>query len=65
MPLNINTNSSAAAASFHLSKNQDALQKSLARLFCRASWFFDRWKLAAAADELVFILSGMVCSSLF
>ena len=32
MPLNINTNSSAAAASFHLSKNQDALQKSLARL---------------------------------
>ena len=32
MPLNINTNSSAALASFHLSKNQDALQKSLARL---------------------------------
>ena len=32
MPLNINTNSSAAAASFHLSKNQDALQKSLTRL---------------------------------
>ena len=32
MPLNINTNSSAASASFHLSKNQDALQKSLARL---------------------------------
>jgi len=32
MPLNINTNSSAAAASFHLTKNQDALQKSLARL---------------------------------
>ena len=32
MPLNINTNSAAAAASFHLTKNQDALQKSLARL---------------------------------
>ena len=32
MPLNINTNSSAALASFHLSKNQDALQKSLTRL---------------------------------
>ncbi len=32
MPLNINTNSAAAAASFHLSNNQSALQKSLARL---------------------------------
>ena len=32
MPLNINTNSSAAAASFHLSNNQSALQKSLTRL---------------------------------
>ena len=32
MPLNINTNSAAAAASFHLSNNQSALQKSLTRL---------------------------------
>ena len=32
MPLTVNTNSSAAAASFHLSKNQSALQKSLTRL---------------------------------
>ena len=32
MPLNINTNSAAAAASFHLSNNQSALQKSLSRL---------------------------------
>ena len=32
MPLTINTNSSAAAASYHLSKNQSALQKSLTRL---------------------------------
>ena len=32
MPLNINTNSSAALASFHLAKNQSALQKSLTRL---------------------------------
>ena len=32
MPLNINTNSAAAAANFHLSNNQSALQKSLTRL---------------------------------
>ena len=32
MPLTINTNSSAAAASYNLSKNQSALQKSLTRL---------------------------------
>ena len=32
MPVTINTNSSAAAASYHLSKNQSALQKSLTRL---------------------------------
>lgn len=32
MPLNINTNSAAASASFHLSKNNASLQKSLARL---------------------------------
>jgi len=32
MPLTINTNSSAAAASYNLSKNQSALQKSLVRL---------------------------------
>ena len=32
MPLTVNTNSSAALASFHLAKNQSALQKSLTRL---------------------------------
>ena len=32
MPLTVNTNSSAAAASYHLSRNQSALQKSLTRL---------------------------------
>ena len=32
MPLTINTNSSAAAANYHLSRNQSALQKSLTRL---------------------------------
>ena len=32
MPLTINTNSAAAAASYNLSKNQSALQKSLTRL---------------------------------
>jgi len=32
MPLTINTNSSAAAASYNLTKNQDSLQKSLIRL---------------------------------
>jgi len=32
MPLTVNTNSSAAAANYHLSKNQSALQKSLTRL---------------------------------
>ena len=32
MPLTINTNSAAATANFHLSKNQSALQKSLTRL---------------------------------
>lgn len=32
MPLNINTNTAAASASFHLSKNNASLQKSLARL---------------------------------
>ena len=32
MPLTVNTNSSAALAGFHLSKNQSALQKSLTRL---------------------------------
>ncbi len=32
MPVTINTNSSAAAASYNLSKNQSALQKSLTRL---------------------------------
>ena len=32
MPLTINTNSAAAAASYNLSKNQSALQKSLVRL---------------------------------
>jgi flagellin len=32
MPLSVNTNSSAAAASYHLSRNQSALQKSLTRL---------------------------------
>ena len=32
MPITVNTNSSAAAASFHLAKNQSALQKSLTRL---------------------------------
>ena len=32
MPININTNSAAASASFHLAKNQSALQKSLTRL---------------------------------
>ena len=32
MPLTVNTNSSAAAANFHLSRNQSALQKSLTRL---------------------------------
>ena len=32
MPVTINTNSAAAAASYHLSKNQSALQKSLTRL---------------------------------
>ncbi len=32
MPVTINTNSAAAAASHHLSKNQSALQKSLTRL---------------------------------
>ena len=32
MPLNINTNSAAASASYYLSKNNAALQKSLTRL---------------------------------
>jgi len=32
MPLTVNTNSAAAVANFHLSKNQSALQKSLTRL---------------------------------
>ena len=32
MPLTINTNSAAAAANYHLSRNQSALQKSLNRL---------------------------------
>ena len=32
MPVTINTNSAAAAANYHLSKNQSALQKSLTRL---------------------------------
>ena len=32
MPVTINTNSAAAAASYHLSNNQSALQKSLTRL---------------------------------
>ena len=32
MPLNINTNSAAASASYFLSKNNAALQKSLTRL---------------------------------
>ena len=32
MPLNINTNSAASTASYHLSKNNAALQKSLSRL---------------------------------
>ena len=32
MPLNINTNTAASAASYHLSKNNAALQKSLTRL---------------------------------
>ena len=32
MPLTINTNSAAAAANYHLSQNQSALQKSLNRL---------------------------------
>ena len=32
MPVTINTNSAAASASYHLSKNQSALQKSLTRL---------------------------------
>ena len=32
MPLTINTNSAAAAANYHLSRNQSALQKSLTRL---------------------------------
>ena len=32
MPLNINTNAAASAASYHLSKNNAALQKSLTRL---------------------------------
>ena len=32
MPLTVNTNSSAAVANFHLSRNQSALQKSLTRL---------------------------------
>ena len=32
MPLTVNTNSAAAAASYHLSNNQSALQKSLTRL---------------------------------
>ena len=32
MPLTVNTNSSAAAANYHLSRNQSALQKSLTRL---------------------------------
>ena len=32
MPLNINTNSAASSASYHLSKNNAALQKSLTRL---------------------------------
>ena len=32
MPLNINTNSAASAASYHLSKNNASLQKSLTRL---------------------------------
>jgi len=32
MPLNINTNTAASSASYHLSKNNSSLQKSLARL---------------------------------
>jgi len=32
MPLNINTNSAASTASYHLSKNNASLQKSLSRL---------------------------------
>ena len=32
MPLTVNTNSAAASASYHLSRNQSALQKSLTRL---------------------------------
>ena len=32
MPLTINTNSAAASANYHLSRNQSALQKSLTRL---------------------------------
>ena len=32
MPLNINTNAAASSASYHLSKNNAALQKSLTRL---------------------------------
>ena len=32
MPLNINTNTAASAASYHLSKNNASLQKSLTRL---------------------------------
>ena len=32
MPLTINTNSAAASANYHLSRNQSALQKSLNRL---------------------------------
>ena len=32
MPLTVNTNSAAAAANYHLSRNQSALQKSLNRL---------------------------------
>ena len=32
MPLTINTNASASAANFHLSRNQSALHKSLTRL---------------------------------
>ena len=32
MPVTINTNSAAASANYHLSRNQSALQKSLTRL---------------------------------
>ena len=32
MPLTVNTNSAAASANYHLSRNQSALQKSLTRL---------------------------------